>query len=45
MSGAGEAIEAFLRAQEELKCAGCWMDGSESAAAALDGALAALRED
>lgn len=40
MSGAGEAIDRLIRDEEELKCTGAWMDGSETAAAILDTALA-----
>lgn len=42
MSGAGEAIEKLMQDEEEMKCTGAWMDGSETAAASLDAALAKL---
>lgn len=42
MSGAGEGIEKFMRDEDEMKCAGAWMDGSETATASLDAAMAKL---
>lgn len=42
VGGAGGVVGGFVRGGDGVGCAGAWMDGSETATASLDAAMAKL---